>query len=283
MQKQMKKINSLRAPYTLILLSLLSFLFLTQLVFAGDRNWRNDHPFGRGNERSERPSRVENNAPIYRGNGCPEGSARIAFAPDNLSFTLIFDKFVADVMNAPPPPPPGGFGGNNGNGRGGRGDGRGNRGGGAPGRDRMTCNIVVPLQIPPNMQMSISRIDYRGFAELPAGAKGMLDSLFTFYQRDRRGDDSNEGEQTRLHYIFEGPRSDNYELSSGVLNPNGTLPANQVSPCGGRVRLRIQNDLRLMVRPGETAPAQITIDSVDASTNAVYQVNWTKCQSTRPF
>lgn len=217
------------------------FLFSTDL-FARDRDREFKKGRGgpwRGNERSERPGRVPVGRPTWGGNGCPAGTMNVVFAPDNLSFSILFDQFVAQAS-----------------------------GNGGERRDVMICDALIPIEIPPNMQMEITRVDYRGFIALPQQGRAQLQALFNF--RGRGGD----GDRLNLRFNFQGPVTDNYVISTDLLNDSS--PNTEISPCGGSTVLRVFNRLQVLTRtPGEQA--QATIDSIDGQANAVYYVNWRAC------
>ncbi len=225
---------------------LFTFLFiLPSLSFARDR----DKNFGkgrgghqRGNERSERPGRVPVGEPQAGGNGCPAGTMRVVFAPDNLSFAILFDQFVASAQAT-----------------------------GGDRRDVMTCNALIPIELPPNMQMEITRVDYRGFIALPdAQSRAKLHALYNF--RGRGGD----RDRMNLRFDFTGPVQDNYVITTDLLNGGSANPNPETSPCGGSTVLRVYNQLTIVSRT-PNAQAQATIDSIDGQANAVYYVNWRQC------
>ena len=226
----------------LLLLTGIILNTLTSEAFLRDRDGsfrRGRNNGNRGNERSERPNRVPVGRPSWGGNGCPAGTMSVQFAPDNLSFTILFDQFVAETDGT-----------------------RMQR------RDVMTCNALIPIEIPANMQMEITRVDYRGFVNLPANSQAMLHALYNF--RGPGGD----RDRVNLRYSFQGPITENYILSTDLLNTAG---GTEVSPCGGSTQLRIFNQMQIVSRKaGE--PAQATIDSIDGQANAIYYVNWKACQ-----
>ena len=228
-----------------------SFLLAISITtaFAGDkeRPFRRGRGGFRGNERSERVFRIGVGNATFRGTGCPEGTMRVAFAPDNLSFSVLFDQFVAEV-------------------------GAGSR----QRRDLMTCNAIIPVEIPEGVQMEITRVDFRGFVNVPKGGKAVLNSVFNFTERGGGGD----RDRINLRYKFEGPLAETYEISTGAVS-EGQVAQTEVSPCGGTTNLRIQNNLMVSSGPkGEMA--QATLDSIDGSSNAIYYVNWKKCEIRQP-
>jgi hypothetical protein len=217
------------------------FIVCLRAMAGGER----DHDFRRGrfnrtgNERSERPGQVTPGAPAHSGNGCPPGTMRVVFAPDALSFTVLFDQFVAQV------------------------DGSGAK------RDVMSCDALIPLQLPEGMRMQITRVDFRGFVALPdAGSRAVLHSVFNF--RGGGGD----GDRMNLHYQFDGPVTDNYQISTDALADEQTTA--ETSPCGGSTRLRIFNEIKLVSRDRSNS-ASATIDSIDGGAHATYYLNWKSC------
>lgn len=194
----------------------------------------------RGNEHSEKVTEVRVGNPSYGGSGCPQGTLRVSFAPDYLSFSILFDQFVSEVYETE--------------------DMR---------KDTMSCDSIIPMQAPEGMQMEITSIDLRGFAMLPdPSANAVLHSVINF--RGPHGD----GDRMNLRYTFRGPMTEDYQLSSADIANAKT----EVSPCGGRFQLRIANQLRVVSRtPG--SGAMLALDSIDGSSNATYYVNWKSCRA----
>lgn len=213
---------------------------------AGDREqpFRKGKGGFRGNERSERAGRFVPGQLRHAGNGCPEGTMRVVFAPDNLSFTVLFDQFVADTAT-------------NQRGR----------------RDRMGCEALLPVQIPEGQQMEITRVDYRGFVGVPAGGRATLHSVFNFVEGRGRKD----RDRINIRYAFTGPLAENYELSTGDMTAKRGSQHTETSPCGGEALLKLKNEVMVMAPKGEQA--SLTVDSIDGSANAVYFVSWKGCRA----
>lgn len=222
------------------ILFLLSTLSTELLARERDKNFRKGRGgHQRGNERSERPGRVPVGNPTHGGNGCPAGTMRVAFSPDSLSFSILFDQFVAEAAG-----------------------GKGQK------RDVMACDALIPIEIPANMQMEITRVDYRGFVALPQHARARLHTIFNF--RGRGGD----GDRMNMRFDFQGPVADVYEITTDLLSDTNT--GTEISPCGGQTVLRVYNQMQVISRKaGEQA--QATIDSIDGSSNAIYHLNWKAC------
>jgi hypothetical protein len=112
----------------------------------------------------------------YGGSGCPQGSVGSSFANDRLSFTLIFDQFIA--VNAPGTP---------------------------AAAKRANCDVLINLHIPPGSGDVCFAADHRGYVQLPAGGRGNADAKYDFhsqgYGRTRVGKGSD---------AFVGPRAADY-------------------------------------------------------------------------
>lgn len=227
---------------SVLLLFLTSLLSFHASARERDFNFRKDRPRLRGNERSERVNRVNFGRLNFGGNGCPANTMRVAFAPDNLSFSILFDQFVAQI------------------------------GEGRNGMDAMTCNAIIPIELPDNMQMEITRVDFRGFVSLPQGTVANLTSMFNF------AGPGGDRDRMNLRFNFAGPVQDNYDISTDAMNAAGGVQQSELSPCGGTVQLRVMNQLRVQSRSRAGEAAQVTIDSIDGSGNAIYFVNWRACQ-----
>jgi Domain of unknown function (DUF4360) len=246
----------------LLVFSLFSSTAFAQATDPGVDRQRQFHDGGfgaRGNENSERPGRDFQHGPgHFAGNGCPAGTMNVVFAPDNLSFTILYDNFVADTSKDP---------------NGGR-------------MSRMSCDSVIPVKLPVGQQMEITRVDYRGFVALPQGARASLRSTYNFLNPGGigpggrgagPGGDWQNRDRINLSYDFSGPLSQDYLVSSGAMGNGRNLAATEVSPCGGDAQLDIRNDLTVFSPQGQEASA--TVDSVDGSGKAVYYVNWRSCQA----
>jgi hypothetical protein len=72
----------------------------------------------------------------------------VVFAPDNLSFSILFNSFIADTKSK-----------------------------------SMNCDAQIPIELPVGMQMEITRVDYRGFVALPAQARARLNAMYNFRSR----------------------------------------------------------------------------------------------------
>src|SRR5687768_505334 len=227
--------------FSLVSLFLIPLVALSSLAQARDFERplkRGQGHHRRGNENSQQVTQIEVGTPVYAGNGCPQGTMQLMFSPDYLSFTVLFDQFIAEVGN-----------------------------GSSDKKINMSCDAIVPIQAPPGLQMQITRVYFLGFTSLSERARSTLHSVFNF--RGAKGD----GDRLNLRYQFQGPLNEDFVLTSDA-NEGGET---ETSPCGGTFHLRILNQLRVAGN-GPESSAILALDSVDGATETVYYVNWRTCQ-----
>lgn len=190
-----------------------------------------------GNERSERIREhlVDPNQVIHQGDGCPQGTVSVAFAPDNLSFSVFFDRFIVETQPNP-----------------------------AQQRSTKACKVIVPIQIPAGIQLEITRVDFRGFADIPRQAAAQIKSSYAFTSS------SGFSSPVMLQYDFRAPISSDYALYAAGIRQN------QRSACGGETRIIMDNNLGL-ISNNRNQSAMLTLDTVDSASRVVYHMNWMRC------
>lgn len=171
--------------------------------------------------------------PSYGGTGCPGGTVGVALAPDQKSFSMLFDQYVVQPEN------------------------RRNA------FDRKACTIAVPIHVPQGYSFSILEINYRGFADIPAGGYARLG----------------------VNYFLSGGRSvyprpqEIYGAFTGEYVKNDRLGIESViwSPCGKDVILNANSNVYVRTN-GRGDQAMATVDSVDGKVEVKYQIQWKSCQ-----
>lgn len=163
----------------------------------------------------------------YGGNGCPAGTAAVALSADKKSLSLRFDRYQVAA-------------------------------GGSRSFDRKSCNLAIPLSVPPGISVSVLSVDYRGFNRLPAGAKAQFRAEYFFAG----------GQGPVLTRAFDGPLQGRFALSDAV----GTKVW---SACGADVILRTNTSLRVSTSGARTASSSIR--SQDIKTAIVYRLQWRHC------
>ncbi len=175
---------------------------------------------------------IELGEPAYGGTGCPAGSASVSVSPDGGAVSLLFDQYVVEA-------------------------------GDTKSFDRKNCNIAVPVKVPNGYSVSVFAIDYRGFVQLPAGARANL-SVNYFLAGGGRGVTSNK--------TFRGATSDNY-----VTTDRLGLEAIVWSACGADTILRANTSM-LVNSNSRRDQAMATVDSADIEAGLVYHLQFKRCR-----
>jgi len=169
--------------------------------------------------------------PGYGGTGCPDGSASVTLSPDEKSLSIIFDEYYVEA-------------------------------GGSTNKsfERKSCNIAIPVHVPQGLSVSILKIDYRGYNNIPSGAKTTFNVEYFF--AGAKGPTFSKS--------FNGPLDDDYLI-------NNKLQASALvwSACGADVNLRTNSSIRVQTKQNKEALA--TVDSQDVSAAIVYQLQWKQC------
>jgi len=170
--------------------------------------------------------------PGYGGTGCPDGSVSVTLSPDAKSLSLLFDQYQVAV-------------------------------GGETHKsfDRKSCNIAIPVHVPQGLSVSVLKIDFRGFNQLPQLATSQFNVEYFF-----AGTRSPSYKQ-----VFRGPIAEDY-----LINNNLTVQAIAWSGCGADVNLRTNSSIR--VQTVSNREAMTSIDSEDVSAGIVYQLQWRPCR-----
>lgn len=172
----------------------------------------------RAEERSE-IGEIYLSEPAYGGNGCPLNSASVVLSPDRRKLSILFDQYVAST---------------------------------SPGVTlaRSSCNIAVPIHVPPGLSISLLKLDYRGFASIPRRGSGVFTAEYFF--TGIRG--------PSLRKRFEPGYKDDFLITDRVAAPLW-------SECGKPAIARVNSNARVeKTSPYDPDEAIITIDSTDVTT-----------------
>jgi len=150
------------------------------------------------------PNKVTIRGISYGGSGCPQGSVGSFISTDRTTYTLIFDKYVAEM------------------------------GPGKSIRDsRKNCQINVDLLYPNGYQFSIYSQNYRGFVNLDAGVVGEQQATFYF-------SGSSAQASTRTH--FQGPASKDYLITDTIpFSSQVWAPCGQEGALNINTQIRVDN------------------------------------------
>lgn len=167
--------------------------------------------------------------PTYGGTGCPQGTANAVLAPDGRTLSIFYDQYRAAT-------------------------------GGGRSFDRKSCNLAIPLDVPPGISVSVLTVDYRGFNHLPSGASSVFTVEYFFAG----------GQGPRFTRGFEGPQTRDFFIRNQL-----TAASTVWSACGADVILRTNSSVRLSSPGGRNAEA--TVDTEDIAAALVYRLSWRRC------
>ncbi len=168
--------------------------------------------------------------PGYGGTGCPAGTVSATLSPDALSLSLIFDQYQAKA---------GGVSGTS--------------------LDRKSCNIAIPVHVPQGFSVSVLKIDYRGYNNLPVGATSQFNVEYFFAGITG----------PKFYQKFNGPLDSDYQITNNL-----GVSALVWSACGADVNLRTNSSIRVMSHGAE---AMSTVDSADVHAAIIYHLQWRRC------
>lgn len=179
--------------------------------------------------------------PTTKGSGCPSDTVGVSITPDKKTVSFIFDNFISEAGN-----------------------------GVELKRDHKRCLITLPIDVPKGWQVTIVKMDQRGFYSVPEKAKAQLKTSFSLTDKRHRLLQRSLVKKKEIR----GPADDEYTISTTVKNH----PI--FSHCGQKVNFRIDTEIETKTnRAGDDV--LVTVDSLDASvSNKGYllQFLWKKCK-----
>lgn len=171
----------------------------------------------------------------YGGSGCAQGTVGnlISASPEGLpdTLTLLFDAYEAL------------------------------QGAGVSSSERQkSCNIAINIDVPQGFSFSLLQAEYKGYADLPVGVRGIQRTTYEFPF-------SNRGTfETEL----KGPYEEDYRRTDEV----GTAVW---SPCGGSVPLNLQTSVALR---GDRKPnASMNVERFTGKLTQLYNFQWRQCSN----
>lgn len=162
------------------------------------------------------------------GTGCPTGTAAVAVSPDNTAFTVTYSQYIAEVGP-----------------------------GIAATAARKNCQLNLQINVPSGFTYAISQTDYRGYANLAAGATAIEKASYYFAGMSAGG---------AISHNLTGPMDNNWQFTDAV-----GIASFVWHPCGAQRNLNINTELR--VNKGTSAAAASSyaaIDSIDGSLATIY-------------
>jgi hypothetical protein len=181
--------------------------------------------------------------PSYGGTGCPAGTVATTLSADQKTLTILFDSFVA-------------------------------RAGGATGLQQhlLNCTIHIPFSVPPGYSAQVVKLDYRGFAHIPAGGAVNFTAALRYTGLNLPNTLTPQASKSAQMY---GPYQSNFELST-IMN------GQSFSPCGQSFTL--QADSFLAVGTNQAFEEVLSsVDSIDAVQMPLkLELRWVQCGGPPP-
>ncbi|MGI5506943.1 DUF4360 domain-containing protein [Lentzea sp. CA-135723] len=179
------------------------------------------------------PGKITVDVVTVNGSGCPAGTAAIAVSDDNTSFTVTYSDYTAQAGS-----------------------------GSTPTQFRKNCQLNLRVHYPQGFTFGIAKADYRGFAHLPRGARGMQRASYYF---------AGSSSTTTTTHNIAAPTSNNWQFT------DSTEVAEIVyAPCGAVRHLNVNTEVRAFTNTANQ-PAFVSMDSTDGSVNTRYQFAWKRC------
>lgn len=212
------------------------------------KNIRRTNPSDRkGNEDSKVVATQLLN-PEFSGSGCPAGSASATLSLDGKTLSVLFDSYKIEA-------------------------------GGAVAMDRKNCQMKLPLVVPANMQVAMTRMDLRGYQNVPAFSNLQILVDYQLFGA-RRGSSSLVPVSGKLssEVVLAGPVEEEFFLAAGdgrYIN----------SGCGENAVFMVNSSMVGQVNTRATTENLfVTLDSADIQTAARvdYNLRWQSCTEGRP-
>jgi hypothetical protein len=179
------------------------------------------------------PGKIRVEVVTVNGSGCPAGTAAVAAADDNTAFTVTYSQYTAQAGS-----------------------------GSSPTDFRKNCQLSLRVFYPQGFTFGIAQADYRGFASLPRGARGLQRANYYFM-----GTSPN----ATVSHNINGPLSDNWQFT------DKTEVAEIVyAPCGETRNLNVNTELRAFTNNKNNA-SWVTMDSTDGGVSTKYHFSWKRC------
>lgn len=183
--------------------------------------------------------------PKMNGTGCTNDNSSVSLTDDKTQLSILFSEYNVESK-------------------------------GATTTQRKTCNISVPVKVPPGLSVSIIQVDYRGYNFLPRGAKSEMNVEYFF--ADKRG-------PSAAYKFPDLRREDGTPDRNGVLDREffvrNELQATAVnwSPCGKDVILRVNSAIKVNTNAkGDLSTASVDSADISTKTPIIYKLTWKECR-----
>ena len=179
------------------------------------------------------PGKITVDVVTVNGSGCPAGTAAVAVSDDNTAFTVTYSDYTAQAGA-----------------------------GSTPTQFRKNCQLNLRVHYPQGFTYGIAKADYRGFAHLPRGSKGVQQASYYFSGSSSTG---------KITHNIASPTSNNWQFTDST-----DVAEIVFAPCGMVRHLNVNTELRVTANSSNQS-AFVSMDSTDGSVNTRYQFAWKRC------
>jgi hypothetical protein len=182
------------------------------------------------------PDKIIIDVATVNGSGCRPGTAAVAVSDDNTAFTVTYSEFLAQVGV-----------------------------GAKPTDNRKNCQVSLKVHVPQGFTYAIASADYRGYAQLEAGATALERANYYF---------QGMSPTSFVEHPFSGPLSDDWQKTDTT-----DVAALVYLPCGELRNFNINAELRAAVGTSDPkkTTSYIAMDSLDGSITTTYHFHWKTC------
>ena len=165
------------------------------------------------------------------GSGCPQGSTAVSEASDTV-FTVTYDQYIASAGD-----------------------------GADPINFRKNCQLNVDVGVPAGWTYGIAAVDYRGYAHLGRGARGLLAASYYYA--------GVSGTYRQNHSLY-GSVDNDYEFLDQA-------PVVAYAPCRFHTTLNINTSLNVYRGTDPSFFNLLTMDSTDVNMSTIYHLSFRQC------
>ncbi|WP_285750865.1 DUF4360 domain-containing protein [Lentzea sp. NBRC 105346] len=180
------------------------------------------------------PGKIKVEVVTVNGSGCPAGTAAVAAADDNTAFTVTYSDYTAKAGS-----------------------------GSSPTDFRKNCQLSLRVFYPQGFTYGIAQADYRGFASLPRGGRGLQRANYYFMGTSPTAVSSHN---------INGPFGDDWQFTDKT-----DVASIVFAPCGETRNLNVNTELRAYSN-GHNASSFVTMDSTDGGVSTKYHFAWKTCK-----
>jgi hypothetical protein len=167
------------------------------------------------------------------GSGCPTGSTKVSTPPnDNTQFTVLYSQYQAAT-------------------------------GGGTGPRHENCELTVNVGLPGGWTYGVAEVDYHGFADLDAGARGLLTADYYVSGTSPTGQSQ--------HPVY-GPTTGNYAFTDYV--PVGSIVW---APCGATGTLNIDTSATVWAGSDPSYQELMTLEDTNLNLSTLYHLSFEEC------